>query len=1035
MLDALLSHSLKYPLGAFVLAATLLAGGYYAFSNLAVEAFPDPTDTQVQVITIFPGQPTEEVERRVSLPLERALNGTPGLFRLRSVSLFGLSFVTATFDDGVDLYFARQQVKERLADAELPEGVEASLGPVATPIGEVYRYTLDGTSSDPMALRTLQDWVVRPQLLRVSGVADVVSYGGLVKEIHVQPDPKRMAELGVGLSDISDALKKGSANATGGYVERGSEMFVIRSLGIFRDISDIERVRVAYHNGVPVRVRDIAMVREGYAPRQGIVTRDANDDAIEGIVLMRRGQNPSVVLAALRQRVEEINGRILPKGVAVLPFYDRTELVQTTLRTVFRNLAEGATLVTLVLFVFLLSIRASLIVAAVIPLSLAASFLYLYARGMSANLLSMGAVDFGIIVDGAVILVEHLFHRFSDEAHSGPGTPADRVLGAAREVARPTLFSLLIIIAAYIPIFSLQRVEGRIFAPMANTVVSALVGALLVSFTLVPVLALFALRGKTTHRDSPVLKLASRIYTPVLGYSMKEPIVVLVVGTGLMAAAVTLLPRLGSEFLPELNEGALYVTFTLPDNISLTEGRKLTPRIKEILGRTPEVTGMISQLGRPEDGTDPTLPNNLEIFLKLKPLEEWRPQAKTLNALVTEMDANLKEIPGLEYNFSQPIRDNVNENISGQFGQIAVKIYGEHLATLQQAAESAKAAIATVPGAADLGIVKSGEMPLVGVKLDREALARYDLDLADVQDYAETAMGGHVATELWEGEKKFDVTVRLPRATREDVGEIRGIMLPLRNGSIIPLSAVADVSMGTGRAAITRENGRRYVGIRMNVRNRDMGSFVEEARRKVESAAPLPAGYEITWAGEFENQQRAMARLGLVIPLALILTFLLLFSAFESVWDALIILLNVPFALVGGVVGLAIAHLTLSVSAAVGFIALLGQAVLNGVLVVAAIRSRLEKGEAFLDAVVLGARERLRAVLMTALLACLGLVPAALSHAIGSETQRPIAVVVVGGTISAAALTLIVLPVTYFWAHRLREAVSARLRRLVPQGA
>jgi len=1035
MLDALLKHSIRNPLGAFVLAATVLAGGYYAWSNLTVEAFPDPTDTQVQVITVFPGQPTEEVERRISLPLERALNGAPGLFRLRSISLFGLSFVTATFDDGVDLYFARQQVKERLADADLPEGVDPGLGPVATPIGEVYRYTLEGAGADPMNLRTLEDWTVRPQLLRVPGVADVVSYGGLVREIHVQPDPKRMAGLGVGLSDIFESLRKGSANATGGYVERGSEMFVIRSLGIFRDLSDIEQVRVAYHNGVPVRVRDVAMVREAYAPRQGIVTRDGDGDAVEGIVLMRRGQNPSVVLEALRRRIAELNGRVLPKDVRIAPFYDRTELVETTLHTVFHNLAEGAALVTLVLFVFLLSIRASIIVATVIPLSLAASFLYLYSRGMSANLLSMGAVDFGIIVDGAVILVEHLFHRFSDETHDGSGTPADRVYGAAREVARPTLFSLLIIIAAYIPIFSLQRVEGRIFAPMANTVVSALVGALLVSFTLVPVLSLFALRGKRTHRDSPVLRLANRLYEPTLDFSMREPALILIVATGMMVSALTLIPRLGSEFLPELNEGALYVTFTLPDNISLTEGRRLTPRIKEILQRTPEVTGMLSQLGRPEDGTDPTLPNNLEIFLKLQPLEGWRPQIHGLTDLVSEMDANLKEIPGLEYNFSQPIRDNVNENISGQFGQIALKIYGDDLDQLQDAAEKAKAAIAGVPGAADLGIVKSGEMPLVGVKLDRDALARYDLDLADVQDYVETAMGGHVASELWEGEKRLDVTVRLPPSTREDVGAIRGIMIPLRTGSLIPLSAVADVSMGTGRAAITRENGRRYVGIRMNVRNRDMGSFVAEARKRVEAAVPLPPGYEATWAGEFENQQRAMARLGLVIPFALILTFLLLFSAFESVWDATIILMNVPFALVGGVLGLALAHMTLSVSAAVGFIALLGQAVLNGVLVVAAIRGRIDRGEGFRGASLGGAKDRLRAVLMTALLASLGLVPAAMSHAIGSETQRPIAVVVVFGTISAAALTLIVLPVTYYWAHRLRERFFERIRKLVPQSA
>ncbi|HUL78232.1 MAG TPA: CusA/CzcA family heavy metal efflux RND transporter [Vicinamibacteria bacterium] len=1024
MLEALLAHSLRNRIAPFVLAAVIAGGGYYAFVHLTVEAFPDPTDTQVQVITVYPGQPTEEVERRVSLPLERVLNGTPGLDRLRSISLFGLSFVTLTFDDGVEPQAARHQVLERLGQAALPDGVQPALGPLATPIGEVYRYTLGGRGSDPMSLRELQDWVVRPQLLQVPGVADVVSYGGLLKEIHVQPEPTRMASLGVGLQDVFAALHKASDNATGGYVERGSEMFVIRSLGIFRDLADIEQVRVAVHKGVPVTVKDVATVGVGYAPRQGIVSRDHDEDAIEGIVLMRRGENPSVVLAALRQRIAEVNARALPDGVAIEPFYDRTDLVNTTLHTVFHNLAEGALLVVGVLFLFLLSLRASLIVAAVIPLSLLASFLYLHLRGMSANLLSMGAVDFGIIVDGAVILVEHIFHR----VHGGDDDESlvVRLLGAAREVARPTLFALLIIIAAYIPIFSLQRVEGRIFGPMAHTVVSALVGALMVSFTLVPVLAFFALRrSRGPLPDSPILARLRRAYDASLALALAEPAAVLLAAGAALLAALIVLPRLGSEFLPELNEGALYATFTLPGNISLTEARRLAPRVKERLARTPEVAELLSQLGRPEDGTDPTLPNNFEVFIRLKPMSEWRAGKGTIYDLAAEMEKNLQEIPGLEYNFSQPIKDNVSENISGQFGQVALKLYGEDLDVLQLAAEKAADAIARVPGATDVGIVKAGEMPQLAVRLDRRALARYDLDLADVQDYLETAMAGHVASELWQGERRFDVTVRMPQSTREDAGAIRNLMLPLKNGALAPVSAVADVRMATGRSAITRENGRRYVGVRMNVRSRDLGSFVSEARDKVAAAAPLPPGYQSAWGGEFENQERALARLRLVIPLALLLTFLLLFSEFGSVQDTLLILLNVPFALVGGVVGLAIASMPLSVAAAVGFIALLGQAVLNGVLMLSAIRAREVRGEGLRDAVVGGAGDRLRAVLMTALLAALGLVPAALSHAIGSETQRPIAVVVVSGSISAAALTLIVLPVTYYWGRQLRE----RLRR------
>jgi cobalt-zinc-cadmium resistance protein CzcA len=1033
MIDHLLRSALHNRLATFVVVIGIAAGGWLAFRNLTIEAFPDPTDTQVDVITLYPGQPAEEVERRVSIPLERALNGTPGLFRLRSISLFGLSYVTLTFQDGVDALVARQQTIERVAEATLPTGIQPTLGPLATPIGEVYRYTLDGATSDPMTLRTLQDWVVRPALLRVPGVADVVSQGGLVKEIHVTPDPVKMAALGVGLTDIFTALAKASDNATGGYVERGQEMFVIRAIGVFKELADIGDVRVGYHGDVAVALKDVASVVAAYAPRQGVTTRNDNHDVVEGIVLMRRGENPSNVLEELRRRVAQLNDHVLPHDVRIAAFYDRTELVRTTLHTVFHNLLEGAILVTVVVFVFLLSVRAALIVAVVIPLSLAASFIYLSLRGMSANLLSMGAIDFGIIVDAAVILVEHIFERAAGHDLRRRGGATETLFAIAREVARPTLFSLLIIIAAYLPIFALQRVEGRIFGPMANTVVSALVGAVLVSFTLVPVLCLLALRRSKAPRHSPLLAAARRAYRPTLDWALRRPGVVLTLAAGALVASGVLVTRLGSEFLPELNEGSLYLHVGLPPTMSMTEARRLIPRIDALVRRTPEVTETLSQLGRPEDGTDPKLLNNLETFIKLRPMETWRPGKQTLNDLVEEMDRNLKEVPGVDINFSQPIRDNVNENISGQFGQIAVKIYGEDLPTLTAAAEKAKTLIAEVPGVADLGLVRSADMPQIAVRMDRKALARYDLDLADVNDYVETALGGHVASELWEGEKRFDVTVRLPPASREDTDAIRRLPVPLKSGALVPLSAIAVVKMDSGRAVITRENGQRYVGIRMNVRNRDLGTFVAEAMAKVEAGVKLPPGYEITWGGEFENQQRAMARLQIVIPVALLITFLLLFSSFGSVWDSMLILLNVPFAFIGGVLALAAARMTLSVSAAVGFIALLGQAVLNGVLVLAAIQARRSAGEPLGAAVVGGAQDRLRAVLMTALLASLGLLPAALSHAIGSETQRPIAIVVVGGTISAALLTLILLPVTYYWATALRERAAQRMRLVAAQ--
>jgi heavy metal efflux system protein len=1035
--NALLELSVKTRLFAFVLAALLGAWGYYAYENLTIEAFPDPTDTQVQVITVFDGQPTEEVERRVSLPVERALNGTPGLVRLRSISLFGLSLVTLTFDDGVDPLIARQQVMERLNGIELPDGTRPGLGPLATPIGEVYRYTLESATTDPMQLRTLQDWVVRPQFLQVQGVADVVTFGGLVREIHVQPDPSRLALLGVSLSDVFATLSKASSNATGGYVQRGSEAFVIRSLGILASIDDIGMVRVGVHGGVPVTIKDVARISEGWAPRQGVGTRNNNDDVVEGIVLMRRGQNPSVVLEGLLKKIEHVDANLLPKDVKIHAFYDRTELVHTTLHTVFHNLLEGAALVCLVLFAFMLSLRASLIVALVIPLSLAASFIYLHMRGMSANLLSMGAVDFGIIVDGAVILIEHLFEKLSphnaEDVHKpwAPGELEARVIATTKEVARPTLFSMLIIIAAYLPIFSLQRVEGRIFAPLAHTVVSALLGALLVSFTLVPALAYFALRKPRVQKISPLLTWAQRGFDPLIAWAMRNGRAVFIGAAGLLISSVLLVPRMGSEFLPSLNEGALYVTFTLPDNISIDQARALTPLLREKIKKTPEVTEVLSQLGRPEDGTDAKLPNNLEIFIKLKPLDQWRPQMKSPDDLTVELAHNLSDVPGVDFNVSQPIRDNVADNISGQQGQIAVKIYGDDLTLLRDTANTVRDAIAKVPGAADVAVVKASESPQVVVHPRRSALPRYDLDMGDVQDYIETSLGGHAANELWDGQRRFDVTVRLPPARRSDLEAIGAIKLPLKDGSIIPLSAVADVSLGSGRAAITRENGQRYIGVRMNVRGRDLGSFVAEAQQRAAAAVKLPPGYEMTWGGEFENQQRAAARLRLVVPVGLIVTFLLLFSTFGRLFDSLIIMAVVPLALVGGVLGLALAGMPLSVSAAVGFIALLGQAVLNGVLIVSAIRARIERGESIESAAIRGTGERLRAVLMTALLASLGLLPAAMSHAIGSETQRPIAVVVVSGTISAAAVSLVVLPVVYAALCRLRLRIQvARAARV-----
>jgi cobalt-zinc-cadmium resistance protein CzcA len=1034
MFERIVAFSLKNRLVILLATVIIAIWGVVSFRDLTIEAFPDPTDTQVNIITLFPGQPSEEVERQIGLPLERALNGIPGMTRLRNLSLFGLSYVTLTFNDATDVLFARAQTLERLRSAELPRDVTPELGPLATPIGEIYRYTLNGANGDPMKLRTLQDWVVQPSLLRVNGVADVVSYGGLVRQVHVQPDPSRLASFALTLDDLEKAINASSVNASGGLLERGAEQFVVRSDGLFTRLDDLRNVRVATNNGTPIYLKDVATVTDGWAPRQGVVGRDADSDVVQGIVLMRRGENPSTVLAGVRAAIGQINERLKPDAVSIEPFYDRTDLVNSTLKTVGHNLLEGAVLVTLVLFIFLLDLRAALVVSVLIPLSLLASFIYLRMRGMSANLLSMGAVDFGIIVDGGVVIIESVLHRLQvhhdAHGHEQSEDPTDRpmierIRLACVAVIRPTVFSLLIIIAAYLPIFLLQRVEGRIFAPMANTVASALVGALIFSITLVPVLASFVYRKPVKHKESPVLRMASAAYQPTLRFALRRPVLVLTIALAGLVGTSVLVPRLGSEFLPALNEGGIYITFTLPGNISLAEGRALAPKIERLLSVRPVVNGIMSQLGRPEDGTDPKLSNNLEYFVRLKPLDEWPKELHNIDDAVDDLRRAVSVIPGLEVNFSAPIGDNVNESISGQSGQIAVKLYGEDLVALQKQADLTKSVLSKVPGVADLALVKSGETPQFRVIPDRSALGRYGLDMGEFQHVFQMALGGQLVGDFWEGERRFDILMRLPLSARDDLEKIRKLRVPVDGGGTVPLEALAQVERTMGRAGISRENGRRYIGIRMNVRGRDLGGFVAEAQARVAEQAPLMPGMSVEWGGEFENKERAMNRLLTVLPLALLLTFALLYNAFKSLSLATVTLCSVPFALMGGVLALWATGMPLSVAAAVGFIALIGQAALNGVLVLSAIDERRQRGEELTQAIVQGAGDRLRAVLMTAALAALGLIPAALSHGMGSETQRPIAVVIVAGTISACLLTLVLLPVAY----QLLDRVSARWKQ------
>ncbi len=1014
MIERLVYFSLRQPLFILLGMVIFVGGAIAAFLSLPIEAFPDVTDTQVNVISLFPGRAAEEVERQVTIPLEVVLAGIPNSVRMFSHTQFGLSFIILTFNDKADPYFARQQVVERLREADLPQGVHPELAPLSTPIGEVYRYTLKSDMADSRELRTLQDWVVVRQLKLIPGIADVISLGGLIKQYEVNPDLAKMRDHEVTLQQLFDAVSRGNANAGGSYTEQGRQQYLIRGIGLLRSADDIGNIVVAERAGVPVLVKHVADITIGNVPRQGIVGKDADDDVTSGIVLMRKGENPSLVLAQVKARVEQINASMLPKHVKIEPFYDRTWLIDKTLKTVFTNLVEGALLVTAVLILFLGNLRAAFIVALIIPLSLLATFLGLTFVGIPANLLSLGAMDFGIIVDGAVIVVENVFRRLSEDADDRVPR-LQKILDATVEVGRPTLFSMLIIISAHIPIFTLQRHEGRIFAPMAWSVTSALIGSLILSLTLVPLLCLKLLPRVLPHGENALVHFLKRLYLPALRWALAHP--GLVIGTAIAAllASLAMSSRLGTEFLPELNEGSIWINAPFPPSVSVTEAQELTRRIRATIGAIPEVNAVMSKAGRPEDGTDPKLINMAEFLVDLKPESDWRKGA-TKAQLMDEMEARLTVIPGMEPSFSQPIRDNVLESISQIDGQIVIKVFGANLATLRELSEKTLTAIRDVPGVRRAFVDRLGELPQVLIEIDRPAAARYGLNVGDVEDVIETALGGATATQLWEGEQRFAVVVRLKEAERA-VSRLQDVLVSTAAGAYVPLSQVATFRSVGGSMNISRENGRRVQSIGIFIRDRDMGSVVADMKERVAERVQLPPGYSMAWSGEFENQERAMARLAIIVPLSILLIFLLLFDAFKSLRSALLIIINIPFAMIGGIFALLLTGIPLSVSAAIGFIALFGQAVLNGVVLVALFNQLRNAGATPLDAVIRGSLTRMRTVLMTGLLAMLGLLPMAISHAIGSETQKPLAVVVIGGLVSATLLTLIVLPTLYLVIH------------------
>ncbi len=1011
MIRRLVSVALHQPLYVGLLLVLFVAGGIAAFRSLPVEAFPDVTDVQVTVITLFPGHAPEEVEKQITIPIEIGLSGLPNAVRMFSHTQFGLSYVIVTFNDNANDYFARQQVLERLQGLDLPPGVNPNLAPLSTAIGEIYRYRVAGPGVSTTDLRSAQDWIVARSLKTVPGVADVVSFGGFVKQYEVTVDTTRMKSYNVTLQQVFTALGRGNANAGGSFLERGEQQYLIRGIGMLRSADDIGSIVITQHDGVPLLVRDIAEVNVGAVPRQGTVGQDGDDEIASGIVLMRKGENPSEVLTALKERVATLNRSILPKPITIVPFYDRTTLIDTTLHTVFKNLIEGAILVTIVLWLFLGNVRAAGIVATIIPLSLLATFIGLRIRGIPANLLSLGAMDFGIIVDGAVIVLENVFrHLMAQQDHHR--VPKAIIQEAAVEVGRPTVFSMLVIIIAHLPIFALQRQEGRIFAPMAYTVVSALIGSLLFSLTVVPLMSLYLLGHAHAQEENLLVRTCKRLYAPVLRLALRRRGAVFAAAVFTLAGSLMLVPRLGTEFLPELNEGALWINIMLPPGISVTETVHQMSRIRATLRTFPEVTTVISKSGRPEDGTDPKLINMAEILVDLKPESEW-PRGLSKDALLDKMNQALTDIPGIEPSFSQPIRDNVLESISQIDGQIVVKVFGEDTDTLRKSANDVLRAINPVRGVARAFVDRAGQIPQLQIEIDREKAARYGLNVADVEDVIETALGGRDATDLWEGERKFGVVVRLGADERRDEATISRVLVDTPSGLRIPLSEVASVSVGSGSMNIAREDGVRVGAIAVFIQGRDMGGLVAEMQQRVRDSVHLPAGYYVTWGGEFENQQRAMARLRLIVPISVLLIFILLFNAFGSVKHAALILVNVPFALVGGIVALYLTGIHLGVSAAIGFIALFGQAVLNGVVMVSYFAELRRTGIGSYRAAIEGSMVRLRTVLMTTLLAMLGLTPMALSHGIGSEVQRPLAVVIIGGLFSAAALTLVVLPALY----------------------
>jgi cobalt-zinc-cadmium resistance protein CzcA len=996
------------------LGAVLLFGGLYAFHLLDIVAYPDPSPPMVELITQYPGWSAEEIERQITIPIEVALNGMPGLTDIRSLSIFGLSDIKVYFDFGTDIFRDRQEVLNRLLSVTLPPGAQPTLSPWWA-IAEIYRYELTGEGIGLTDLKTIQDWQVRREFKRIPGVIDVTTFGGTTKEYHVDIDPGRLISYGVNLSQVMAALSNSNANVGGNYLTVGAQNYNIRGLGLINDIEDIENVMVAEKDGTPVFVKTLGKVTVGHRVRLGKVGIDERDDVVEGVVLLQRGYKALPVLDRVRAKVEELNGWKLPAGVTIRTFYDRTVLIHTTVETVTDILIGGMVLVFVILFLFLGHLRAALVVALTIPLSLLFTFTMMVLIGQSANLISLGAIDFGIIVDATLIMVESIFYHLAHGKAHGL-TVHQQIVRAARQVGRPIFFSTAIIVVAFIPLFTMTGVPGKIFAPMSITYGFALLGALLMAFTLAPVLCSFLLTGPISEADTPVVRTVRNLYLTVVTWALDHRKVVVAVAAGLLVMTFVMLQFLGGEFMPALEEGNLWVRATMPVDISFEQAARLASDIRRMFRESPEVDTIVSQLGRPDDGTDPTSFFNAEFLANLKPASEWR-AGMTKEKLIEEIDARLRAIPGVIFNFSQVIQDNVEEAMSGVKGENSIKLFGSDLKTMEAKAVEIEAAMKAIPGVKDLGIFRLLGQPNLLIQVDRQASARYGLQVADVNAVVQAAVGGQAVTQVYEGERLFDLVVRFLPEYRQDVESIGNILVHTPGGARIPLKQLANITTQTGAFIIYRENNERYIPIKFSVRNRDLQSTVEEAQATLARRVTLPERYRMEWAGQYDQLKDEQKRLAKIVPVSLLIILFLLYTTFDSLKNALLVLSTVPFALVGGVLSLIATHTHFSISAAVGVISTLGVAILGGVLLIARIEEFRRTGLDLRQAVLRGADVQMRPILMATLGAAIGLLPAAVSTGIGSQAQQPLARVVVGGMLTAAFLILVVLPVLYVMVH------------------